>query len=203
MVDQKIKSAFLEVKRDVEHLNSRISGIETKFEEILEKLDELLKQKKAETTKFEGYEPPTSIISHKEPKTSTGNEGVYSFIHSTDIHSFNNHSIDIQQIKSNMEDRFKDITNQEFMVFLTIYQLEEDLGRGVTYEELSSKLKLSTGCIRSYTSSIIRKQLPLEKRKINNRMVVLTIPQNFRELNLKERLTNLYYHKDPPQTKLL
>jgi hypothetical protein len=102
-----------------------------------------------------------------------------------------------------MEDRFKDITNQEFMVFLTIYQLEEDLGRGVTYEELSSKLKLSTGCIRSYTSSIIRKQLPLEKRKINNRMVVLTIPQNFRELNLKERLTNLYYHKDPPQTKLL
>ncbi len=202
MTNKHIKEAFSNVKEDINNLNSRISEIETKFGEILDKLDILLEQKKAETPKFKELEPPKQIIPHKIPKSSTGNEGVHSFIHSTDSHSFNNHSIDIQQIKGDMEIKFKELTNQEFIVFLTIYQLEEDLGRGVTYEELSSKLKLSTGCIRSYTSTIIRKELPLEKQKINNRLIVLTIPQNFRELNLKERLTNLFYHKDPSQTKL-
>lgn len=91
MVNQRIKSAFSEVKRDIEHINSRISEIETKFKEILGKLDELLEQKKAETPKFRGSGLPNTIISHKNPKSSTGNEGVHSFIHSTDIHSFNNH----------------------------------------------------------------------------------------------------------------
>ena len=133
---------------------------------------------------------------------SIGNKGVHSLIHSTDIQSFNNQSLDIQSLKKNLEEKINNLTNQEFLVFLTIYQLEEDLGRNVTYEDLSLKLRLSTGCIRSYLSSIIKKGLPVLKKKINNRTITLTLHQDFKELNLKERLTNLYYHKDPNQTRL-
>ena len=48
----------------------------------------------------------------------------------------------------------------------------------------------------------VYKGLPILKRKINNRTITLTIIQDFKELNLKERLTNIYYHKDPNQTRL-
>ena len=102
MVNKRIKSAFSDVKKDIEGLNNRITSIEAKFGAILEKLDELLGEKKAETPKFKGLEPQNKITSHKKQESSIGNEGVHSFIHSTDIHSFNNHSIEIQQIKGGM-----------------------------------------------------------------------------------------------------
>lgn len=117
-------------------------------------------------------------------------------------HSTNIHSLNIQSLKKELESRFETLTNQEFLVFLTIYQLEEDLGRPVTYIDLSTKLALTSGCLRGYVSSIIHKNLPVIKSKINNRTLTLTINPEFRDLNLKEKLTNLYYNQDPDQTKL-
>ena len=198
MFEDKVKQSFSKVKLDISALNDRITAIETKLNQILAKFDE----KNANSAEFEGFKPHTPQIQKKTDKSSIGNEGDYSFIHSTDIHSFNNHSLDIQSLKKNLEEKINNLTNQEFLVFLTIYQLEEDLMRSITYGDLSSKLGLSTGCIRSYISSIIRKGLPILKKKINNRTITLTIHQDFKELNLKERLTNLYYHKDPNQTRL-
>jgi len=198
MFEDKVKQSFNKVKEDISILNERITGIEAKLNQILVKFDE----KNTNFAEFKGSRPSIPQIQHKTDKLSTGNKGVYSFIHSTDIHSFNNHSLDIQSLKKSLEGKINNLTNQEFLVFLTIYQLEEDLKRNVTYDDLSSKLSLSTGCIRSYISSIIRKGLPILKKKINNRTITLTIHQDFKELNLKERLTNLYYHKDPNQTRL-
>ena len=122
--------------------------------------------------------------------------------HSLSNQSQNMHSLSIQSLKKELESRFNSLTNQEFLVFLTIYQLEEDLGRFVTYSDLSQKLSLTSGCIRGYVSSIIRKNLPVIKSKINNRTLTLGINPEFKDLNLKERLTNLYYNQDPDQTKL-
>ncbi|MCD4759738.1 hypothetical protein K8R33_02530 [archaeon] len=122
--------------------------------------------------------------------------------HSLINHSTNIHSLNIQSLKKELESKFETLTNQEFLLFLTIYQLEEDLGRPVTYIDLSTKLTLTLGCIRGYVSSIIRKNLPIIKAKINNRTLTLSINPEFRDLNLKEKLTNLYYSQDPEQTKL-
>lgn len=113
-----------------------------------------------------------------------------------------NQSLSIQSLKKDLESRFSSLTNQEFMVFLTIYQLEEDSGRPVTYTDLANKLSLTSGCIRGYVSAIIRKGLPLNKLKINNRTLTLSIKPDFKELGLKERLINLFYGKDPDQTRL-
>ena len=198
MFEDKVKESFNKVKGDISELNERISSIESKLNDILAGINNQTNN----SNKFEAPEPSNHQIQKKTNESSIGNKGVHSLIHSTDIQSFNNHSVDIQSLKRSLEEKIDALTNQEFLVFLTIYQLEEDLGRGVTYEDLSLKLNLSTGCIRSYISSIIRKRLPILKKKVNNRTITLTIHQDFKELNLKEKLNNLYYHKDPNQTRL-
>ncbi|MBS3172572.1 hypothetical protein J4438_03260 [Candidatus Woesearchaeota archaeon] len=113
-----------------------------------------------------------------------------------------NQSLSIQSLKKDLEDRFSSLTSQEFLIFLTIYQIEEDIGRPVTYNDLANKLSLTSGCIRGYVSSIMRKGLPLNKLKINNRTLTLSIKPDFKELNIKERLINLFYGQDPEQTRL-
>ncbi len=147
--------------------------------------------------KFDGYEP--QIKENYDDKTPSNQSLINQ---SLSNHSTNIHSLNVQSLKKELESRFNSLTNQEFLVFLTIYQLEEDLGRSVTYSDLSAKLSLTSGCIRGYVSSLIRKKLPVIKSKINNRTLTLSINTQFRDLNIKERLTNLYYNQDPDQTRL-
>lgn len=111
-------------------------------------------------------------------------------------------SLSIQSLKKDLEERFSSLTNQEFLIFLTVYQLEEDFGRPITYNDLANKLALTSGCIRGYVSSIMRKGLPLNKLKINNRTLTLSIKPDFKDLNLKEKLISLFYGQDPEQTRL-
>ena len=86
--------------------------------------------------------------------------------HSMGNHSTIKHSLSTQSLKKDLEERFNTLTSQEFLIFLTIYQLEEDFGKSVTYNDLSNKLSLTPGCIRGYVSSLIRKNLPILKSKI-------------------------------------
>jgi len=207
MSELKIKNSFKKVKEDINALSGKILAIETKLDKILDKLNDRKcekVQKKGNSLKFEEERPSTPIIQ----KSSTGNKGVQSINHSLNTQSFTNHSTDpiyslsIQSLKKDIDSKFSELTSQEFLVFLTIYQLEEDYNRGITYGDLSSKIGLSEGCIRGYVSSILRKNIPLRKLKINNRTITLQINSDFRELNLKERLTNIYYHLDPNQKRL-
>jgi hypothetical protein len=200
MVDPAIKKAFSKVKED-------IRALEAKFELINAKLDQILtiyEQKTTENKEFSGIKPQNSKIQ----ESSSGNKRVQSINHSTITQqSLTNQSLITQQSSTNqlisIDEKFKSLTNQEFLVFLTIYDLEEQLGRGITYEDLSSKLSLTSSCIRSYVSSMIRKKLPLTKQKINNRTILLRINPHFRDLGLKDRLKNLYLGQDPGQTRLI
>ena len=233
-----LKKAFSKVKEDIGVLNNRLTMLESQINLILTKLDSKIAPKTPNYNKFEQYKPSNANIQ----QSSSGNEGVQSFNHSTIKQSINNqaqkdprfdgytpqiqenykeqtninhslstqsntrstniHSLNLQSLKKDLESRFNTLTNQEFLVFLTIYQLEEDLGRAITYLDISKKLTLTSGCIRGYISSIIRKNLPIIKSKVNNRTITLTINPEFKDLNLKEKLTNLYYNQDPEQTKL-
>jgi uncharacterized protein YPO0396 len=202
MFKETVKKSFSNVKKDIMSLNSKIFAIEAKLDLILAKLEETQITNKTKNAEFNEYKVLDRQIKEKRQEISIGNEGDHSFIHSPFIHSFTDHAPNIQDLKKNLENKFNQLTSQEFLVFLTIYQLEEELKKAVTYADLSIKLKLSTGCIRSYISSIIRKELPLIKQKLNNKIVTLTIHPDFKELNLKERLTNIYYYKDQEQTRL-
>ena len=94
------------------------------------------------------------------------------------------------------------LTNKEFLVFLTIYRLEKEIPR-VTYAILSKYLSLTSGCIRSYVTSLIRKRVPLTKSKLNNKITILSIESSFKSITSEQKLINLYYQGDPSQSTLI
>lgn len=104
-------------------------------------------------------------------------------------------------LKSEISSKFSALSRQEFLTFLTVYQLEEEIEH-VSYIDISAKLGLTEGCIRSYVSSLIKKGIPLVKLRYNNKVVYMSIPKEFRALNLKRELMALYYKADPTQKTL-
>lgn len=182
---QIVKNSFKNFREHMDKLDSQIQENQKNMLEILE----LIKSLKSDSIK--------PILPKQEiPKqSSTGNKGDYSFIHSF-IHS-PMHSLCTQ---NDPEKVFQSLTNKEFLLFLTVFQLEST--QQVTYEDLSRRLKLSLGCIRTYVSSIIKKSVPLIKTKLNNRITLLSIDKAFRTLTSEQKLINLYYQKDPNQQKL-
>jgi len=200
MFEKNIKKSFSKVKGDISLLSTRILSIESKLDQILT----IINEKGPKTEEIRGSEANIAKID----TNSTGNKGVQSINQSlsnqsTINHSLSNQSLNIQSLRKDIESRFVTLTNKEFLVFLTVYQLEEDFERGITYYDLSSKIGLTSGCIRGYVSAIIRKGLPLIKRKINNRTITLHIESEFRKLDAKETLTTLFYHNDPNQKRLI
>ena len=105
-------------------------------------------------------------------------------------------------LKSEINNLFSLLSKQEFLTFLTIYQLEEDLEGYVSYIDIAAKLELTEGCIRTYVSSLIKKGIPVLKTKHNNKVVYLSISREFRALNIKKDLMILYYKADPTQKTL-
>ena len=199
LMEESIDKFKKNVKISFEKAKEDISRLHFKIDQLNYLLGQLNTQNNPSETQIDENESLESIEPVSEPETpqnisSTGNKGVYSFIHSFNKHSFNMHS-DIQLFLGKL-------TKQELLTFLTIYQLEEDKGEGVTYGEISSKIELSEGCIRTYITSLIRKGAPVLKQKYNNRIVYLSIPKEFRDLNIKQVVLDQYYRNDPHQRQL-
>lgn len=187
--NKRIKEAFSHVKSDITHIRAKIVQIEGKISDLSFKLENALK------TASKQSEFP-------QEASSIGNEGVYSRTHSLFTHTLT--PLD-KGIKSHflagfdVEKLFHTLTNKEFLVFLTIFQVER-----TTYEQIAMKLSLTSGCVRSYVSSLLKKGAPLIKRKLKNRKVILSTNNDFKILTSEQKLTNLYYSTlDPDQTTLI
>jgi len=86
----------------------------------------------------------------------------------------------LDNIKKEIRVKFKKITDQEFLVFSTIYQMEE---QGIVdYHSISLKLNLTETSIRDYVGKLIKKGIPVEKTKFNNKLIQLSISQNLRKI---------------------
>ena len=192
-----IKNSFKKARDHMDSLESQIKAQKAEIQEIKALLEQNKNQKIPNSNEFSQEEPPKPKIR----KSSTGNEGVYSFIHSFTKHSFTDYAQNLNKLEKGLKTLFLRLTRQEFLIFLTVYQLEDETG-AVSYSHIAEKLNLSEGCIRTYVSSIIRKGLPLTKQKVNNKYVILHINNDFRATNLKQTLTNMFYNYDPNQTKL-
>ncbi|MEA3378179.1 MAG: hypothetical protein U9Q69_00920 [Nanoarchaeota archaeon] len=85
VIDNQIKDSFLRVKHHILLLEAEIKAnrefIIKQHKQILFLLERIKEFKTSEKAEFK-----------QKKQSSSGNEGVYSFIHSFDIHSFNNHS---------------------------------------------------------------------------------------------------------------
>lgn len=108
---------------------------------------------------------------------------------------------EISFFKNNLNRLFSSLSKQELKVFLSLYQLDEET-TNISYLDLAAKLSLSEPCIRGYISCLIRKGLPIIRKKLNNRRTILTLSKDFKSLSLKQKLISLYYESDPKQTTL-
>ena len=196
-----LKNEFDNLKKGVVETRERMIEIC----EIVKKIDE-----KAEfatsTHKKETKTLPTHPSTHNLPlealkpqylPISTGNEGV-STDRQTDRHidiqtqnkpkneenSFENaleilNSLD--DIKKEIRLKFKRLTEQEILIFSTIYQIEEEQGYA-NYKQISEKLNLTESSVRDYVGRLLKKGIPVEKKKVNNKQIQLFISQNLKKI---------------------
>ncbi len=87
----------------------------------------------------------------------------------------------LDNLKKEIRLKFKRLTEQELLVFSTIYQASEEKGY-TDYKNLSEKLNLTESSIRDYIGRLIKKGIPVEKVKINNKTIHLFISQNLKKV---------------------
>jgi len=87
----------------------------------------------------------------------------------------------LDNIKKQIRLKFKRLTDQEWLVFSTIYQLEEENGFA-DYKSISEKINLTESSVRDYVSRIIKKGISVEKKKLNNKNIQLIISNNLKKI---------------------
>ncbi len=84
-------------------------------------------------------------------------------------------------LKKEIRLKFKQLTDQEILVFSTLYQLEEENPQ-TDYKTLAKKLGLTESSIRDYIGRLLKKGIPIEKKKINNKQIQLNISQSLKKI---------------------
>lgn len=88
----------------------------------------------------------------------------------------------LDDVKKEIRRTFKNLTNQEMQIFSTLYRLDEQRVEDITYKKMANILKLSESSIRDYINKLINKGILIEKRRINNKRIVLNISTKLKEL---------------------
>ncbi len=207
-----LKEAFGKVKEDIDSLRTQILSLNKELSEIKFSLNKLISTKKEilimeevptdnKVNKIDNEQIPTQNTPYSPQKAqnstiSTGNEGVPT---NKPTNKPTNQQIEKKEIEENSLDnalkilnsldsirkevrlKFKDLTDQEFLVFSTLYEIDEETGN-VDYKTLSKRLNLSESSIRDYIGKLIKKQIPVNKIKINNKNIKLSISQNLKKI---------------------
>ena len=207
-----LKEAFRKVKEDINSLKEQnqilkkeVDGIKERLQPILDFLQEsqlkpikgdstLIKENSANQTDNSTHLLPFKPLNHQKLGISTGNQGVSTdrqtdrqtdkVFQNTPLKSIDNavnvlNSLD--SIKKEIRLKFKQLTDQEISVFSVIYQLDEEKGYA-TYNELSKRLNLTESSIRDYVGRLLRKGIPVEKKRVNNKFIQLNVSQNLKKI---------------------
>ncbi len=97
----------------------------------------------------------------------------------------------LDDIKKDIRKTFKQLTNQEMMVFSTLYTYNEQRIEEITYKMIANTLKLSESSIRDYINRLIKKGIPIEKRRLNNKKIILNVSTNLLEVTNLSTITRL------------
>ena len=96
----------------------------------------------------------------------------------------------LDALKKDLRRQFKRLTPQEMLVYSTIYQLT-DQAIDVDYSILSKKTGLSESSIRDYVQKLLKKGIPLEKTRENNKRILLAVPPEFKRMTSLETIISL------------
>jgi hypothetical protein len=222
----RVKEDINGLKKAIERIESLLSEKEEETHDFIDEEEEkgdIMADEPSDDPRINEEDPPVSsgkaLSNHKAiTKQSLSNHTAItqqSLSNHTAItkQSLSNHTAITQQSqnkqskrtllqKEELEKIFKELPKSEFLIFLTIAQLEEE-GVRPTYTSLAHKLERAQSNIRGHISSLLKKSLPIIKGKANNKIIVFKISPHFREWNWEERLQKWYYQLDPHQTKKL
>ena len=180
--------------------------------QILEQINEKIPEKPEKTTSTQPRTKPTVSThpsTHDRPLEalkpqniafSTGNQGVPTD-KQTNKQTDNKHEIEpkteeimensidnaakildsLDSIKKEIRLKFKRLTEQEILVFSTLYQIDEETGP-TDYKTIAKKLGLTESSIRDYVGRLIKKGIPVDKKRINNKIIQLSISQNLKKI---------------------
>ena len=205
----RVKQDMASLKQEIDFLKQSLSETRQQIKDICEILKQII-EKQASTHKIlnqtlstHSSTLPLEIGGLKSQNLgiSTGNEGVPTDRQThqqTDTSTQNpfkiqeKSSIDnaakildsLDSIKKEIRLKFKRLTDQEWLIFSTLYQLEEQnsIMNPTTYKTLSQRLKLTESSIRDYIGRLIKKGIPVEKNKINNKTIQLSISNNLKKI---------------------
>ena len=205
---QRVKQDILFLKQELEDLKSNMVEIKQLLEKSTSTYPNF-EQKSALNTSTDRHTIPTHLTDSSTHKASfeglkaqnlpisTGNHGASTDRQTdrqTDRHtpisygktedSMEN-ALDVlnslDNIKKSMRLKFKKLTEQEFLVFSTIYQLDEEIGYS-DYKLLSERLNLTESSIRDYVGRIIKKGISVDKTKINNKYIKLNVSEKLKKI---------------------
>jgi len=205
MSDQ-IKEAFKKVKEDMDFLFNEIQELKRTLSNLNITTNNSIKtDRQTQTfdtsTDISTDNLPLEAVKSPNSNISTGNKGVSTDRQThrqTDRHDLNElsntnassernlnnvsnilHSLD--SIRSEVIDIFKNLTQKEMLVFSTIYQLEETQNT-VDYRLLATKLNITESSVRDHVLRAIRKNAPIQKIKLNNKKIVLSISPELKKI---------------------
>ena len=87
----------------------------------------------------------------------------------------------LDNLKKEIRLKFKRLTEQEILVFSTIYQLGEEEGY-TDYKKVAMRLNLTESSIRDYVGRLIKKGIPVDKKRINNKNISLSISPTLKKI---------------------
>jgi len=212
MVDEiKIYNSFNKIKQDISFLHQEIMLIKKEIAQIKNFL--------ASSTYAAELRHPADNPAHNSQNyglntqnfhSSKGNEGVPADRQQTVSRQFDtlkrtsmtnknpsNSSINdlelmsfIRNLKQDIKEKFKKLTKQEFLVFSALYILSEE-SSAITYRHLAERTNLTESSIRDYISRLEHKGIPIKKQKINNKVVLLGIQDELKDITNLSSLSEL------------
>ncbi len=203
---QILKSGLEETRRDVSQICEVLNQITKKITEKHQKISSTqLSPEPTVSTHASTHKHSLEGLKPQNMAFSTGNQGVPTD-RQTDRQQGNRHenelkidapeqiethenSIDdaarilesLDSIKKEIRLQFKRLTEQEILVFSTLYQIDEEIGP-TDYKTLADKLNLTESSIRDYIGRLIKKGIPVEKKRINNKIIQLSISPNLKKI---------------------
>jgi len=96
----------------------------------------------------------------------------------------------MESLKTDLKNKFESLTKQEFYIFSVLYTFDKTQNN-VTYQHLAEKTGLTASSIRDYIQRIIKKGIPIAKDKLNNKLTVLKISPELRNLATLDNLMRL------------
>jgi hypothetical protein len=199
-----VKEAFFKVKSDMDDLKLELNGLKQRVEELTRTLQQVQSNQQTNQQPFPTHPThdlplyglksqistissgnrgvPTNQPTNQQTNQRTGNEGVPS---SKDrisrLAQISEVLESLDELKKEVRIKFKRLTNQEMAVFAKIYELD-NLGADVDYTLLSQTLNLSEISIRDYVRKIISKGIPIEKLKVDNKKILLSISKDLKQV---------------------